>query len=357
MPSREKNVASVRLPSLDGQCRTEDCPLLCWTCERISGSRGTVFGQKHQGFRASLVTPWWRICLPVQERLVQSLGLEDPLQKEMATHSSILTWEIPWTEMPGSLLFMGSQRVRQDLVTKQQQQSRIQAWEQIERGPPKHLEKAEGRNVLSPRREPCLHAWFPLLAPFPSWWGRSGSEERGGGGPLAVRLLVTSCFQQLCPSSQGVTAGTSGNEMISRASCLRLCRLPLGLRLLLSLAASEFTDIITNVACSSWPTRKLREDMPVCHERGPLEGNVKLGLATIADLSPGSKRPRLIHCLSRISHPWICQQVEIPIVHSSNKGAFFLDRPSVVGEDVKPARKMIHSVTHQVIIFLNWDFF
>ena len=186
----------------------------------------------------------------------------------MATHSSILTWEIPWTEKPGSLWSKGSQRIGQDLATKQQQ-SRIQAREQIERGLPKHLEKAGGRHVLSPRREPCLRAWFPLLAPFPSWRGRSGSEERGGGGPLAVRLLVTSCFQQLCPSSQGVTAGTSGNEMISRASCLRLCRLPLGLRLPLSLAASEFTDIITNVTCSSWPTQKLREDMPVCRERGP----------------------------------------------------------------------------------------
>ena len=210
----------------------------------------------------------------------------------MATHSSLLTWESPWTEKPGRLQSTGLQRIGQDLVTKQQQPSRIQAREQVERGLPKHLEKAGVRNVLSPRREPCLHAWFPLLAPFPSWRGRSGSEERGG--PLAVRLLVMSCFQQLCPSSQGVTAGTSGNEMISRASCLRLCWLPLGLRLLLSLAASEFTDIITNVTCASWPTQKLREGMPVCHERGPLEGNVKLGAATTADLSPGSKRHRLI---------------------------------------------------------------
>ena len=39
----------------------------------------------------------------VQEMQVQSLGQEDPLEKEMATHSSILTWEIPWTEVPGGL--------------------------------------------------------------------------------------------------------------------------------------------------------------------------------------------------------------------------------------------------------------
>ena len=42
---------------------------------------------------------------------VQSLGGEDPLEKEMATHSSILAWEIPWTEKPGGLQSMGSQRV------------------------------------------------------------------------------------------------------------------------------------------------------------------------------------------------------------------------------------------------------
>ena len=45
---------------------------------------------------------------------VQSLGREDPLEKEMATHSSILAWEIPRTEEPGGLQYMGSQRVGHD---------------------------------------------------------------------------------------------------------------------------------------------------------------------------------------------------------------------------------------------------
>ena len=49
-----------------------------------------------------------------QEMQVQTLGRADPLEKEMATHSSILAWEIPWTEEPGRLQSMGSQRVRQD---------------------------------------------------------------------------------------------------------------------------------------------------------------------------------------------------------------------------------------------------
>ena len=47
----------------------------------------------------------------VQETQVQSLGREDPLEKEMATHCSILAWEIPWTEEPGGLLSVGSERV------------------------------------------------------------------------------------------------------------------------------------------------------------------------------------------------------------------------------------------------------
>ena len=50
----------------------------------------------------------------VQETWVQSLGQENPLEKEMATHSSILAWEIPWSEAPGWLQSMGSQRVGHD---------------------------------------------------------------------------------------------------------------------------------------------------------------------------------------------------------------------------------------------------
>ena len=51
-----------------------------------------------------------QICLPMQETQVRSLGRENPLEKEMATHSSILAWEIPRTEEPGGLQTMGSQK-------------------------------------------------------------------------------------------------------------------------------------------------------------------------------------------------------------------------------------------------------
>ena len=50
----------------------------------------------------------------MQETWVRSLGWEDLLEKEMATHSSVLAWKIPWTEEPGMLQSMGSQRVRHD---------------------------------------------------------------------------------------------------------------------------------------------------------------------------------------------------------------------------------------------------
>jgi len=52
--------------------------------------------------------------LTIWETQVQSLGREDLLEKEMATHSSILAWKIAWTEEPGRLQSMGSQRVRHD---------------------------------------------------------------------------------------------------------------------------------------------------------------------------------------------------------------------------------------------------
>ena len=56
----------------------------------------------------------------MQEMQVGSLGQEDPLEEEMATHSGILAWEIPWTEAPGRLQSMSPQRVEHNWATKQQ---------------------------------------------------------------------------------------------------------------------------------------------------------------------------------------------------------------------------------------------
>ena len=70
--------------------------------------------------------PWYlsgkekkkKTCLPRQKTQVQSLDWEDSMEEEMATHTTILAWKIPWTEEPGGLQFMGSQRVRHDLANK-----------------------------------------------------------------------------------------------------------------------------------------------------------------------------------------------------------------------------------------------
>ena len=63
---------------------------------------------------ASLVAQAVKNLRAMQETHTQSLGLEDPLEKEMATHSSILAWKIPWTEEPGGLQSIGLQRVGHD---------------------------------------------------------------------------------------------------------------------------------------------------------------------------------------------------------------------------------------------------
>ena len=64
--------------------------------------------------RASLVAQTVKRLPAMWETWVQSLGREDPLEKEIATHSSTLAWRIPWTEEPGRLQSMGLQRVRHD---------------------------------------------------------------------------------------------------------------------------------------------------------------------------------------------------------------------------------------------------
>ena len=60
---------------------------------------------------ASLVAETVKSFLAMWETQVQSLAWEDPLEKEISTHSSILAWEVPWTEEPGGLQSMGSKRV------------------------------------------------------------------------------------------------------------------------------------------------------------------------------------------------------------------------------------------------------
>ena len=78
----------------------------------------TLIGISFSCLRASLGAQLVMNFPTMWETQVQSLGQEDPPEKGMATHSSILAWRIPWTEEPGELQSMGSQRVRLDWVTE-----------------------------------------------------------------------------------------------------------------------------------------------------------------------------------------------------------------------------------------------
>ena len=103
----------------------------CLHCTLCGGSRVALwFLQGRSSAWASQVAPWWRILLLTrepQETWLRSLDQEDPLEEEMATHSSILAWRIPWTEEPGGLQSVGSQRVGHDQTTEHRRAGRSQA--------------------------------------------------------------------------------------------------------------------------------------------------------------------------------------------------------------------------------------
>ena len=83
-----------------------------WKLKRLGYNINLIFWNK--GFPGGLVV---KRRPAMQETWVRSLGREDPLEKEMATHSSTLAWKIPWTEEPCKLQSMGSQKVGHDWAT------------------------------------------------------------------------------------------------------------------------------------------------------------------------------------------------------------------------------------------------
>ena len=94
---------------------SEELKSLLMKAKKESEKVGSKFNL--QKTRASLVAQMVK-CLPAMwETWVQSLGWEDPVEKEMATHSSTLAWNIPWTDEPDRLQSMGSQRVGHDWTT------------------------------------------------------------------------------------------------------------------------------------------------------------------------------------------------------------------------------------------------
>ena len=81
-----------------------------WAAVHGVAKSQTQLSNEHIAY-ASLVAQTVKRLPAMQETWVQSLGQEDPLEKEMATHSSTLAWKIPWTGEPGRLQSMGSQRL------------------------------------------------------------------------------------------------------------------------------------------------------------------------------------------------------------------------------------------------------
>ena len=77
-------------------------------------STTTISFSFHTIDQISLVAQTVKYLSTMQETRVRSLGQEDPLEKEIAAHSSTIAWKIPWTEEPGRLQSMGSQRVGHD---------------------------------------------------------------------------------------------------------------------------------------------------------------------------------------------------------------------------------------------------
>ena len=103
---------------------------ICWHWDEINPTnKETMRAKSRRKKNRKCPVDWFSNLIESSEGFswpnnsyVPSPVWEDPLEKEMATHSSVLAWEIPWTEETGRLQSMGSQRVGHDLATKQQQQ-------------------------------------------------------------------------------------------------------------------------------------------------------------------------------------------------------------------------------------------
>ena len=115
-PIAGSSLVAIKVHFYKGFPKAPDAVLCAQSCTQAL--RG-LLAEIRRNMGASQMGQWLRIHLPTQEMQetetqVRSLGWENPLEEEMATHSSILAWKIPWTEEHGGLQSMGLQRVRHD---------------------------------------------------------------------------------------------------------------------------------------------------------------------------------------------------------------------------------------------------
>ena len=129
----------------------------------------------------------------MQEMQVQSLGWEDPLEEGMATHSSILAWRIPWTEEPGGLQSIGSQRVRHNWmpgagILHIECILQIAYW--VQHFPQHHL---SGSGIAQLE---FYHCWEQELCPWQRSWGRRLGTCKGGIEPQESPWKFSSIYPQ-----------------------------------------------------------------------------------------------------------------------------------------------------------------
>ena len=164
---------------------------------------------------------WWRTRLPAQEMRVQSLGWEDPLEEEMAIHCSILAWEILWTEEPGGLQSMGSQKNQTQQGTSHLTHTRTHTHAR-DKSPHAHTHTHARAHART-----CTHTYLPLdqfPLGFPtsrlqldqqrlkgSWYHVDHSRVRRPCGILfgAASSFVTFTFS-VCPATWSVFPTLSG---------------------------------------------------------------------------------------------------------------------------------------------------
>ena len=119
----------------------------------------------------------------MQETQVQSLSWEDPLEKEMAIHSSTLAWEIPWTEKPGGLQSMGSQRVGHDLVMKPPPPSSLYC----------RLKSQQDDSVAAPEKSTCEKVNAARKASMNHLFNLGADEDLAMDCHLLINLLLKNC--------------------------------------------------------------------------------------------------------------------------------------------------------------------
>ena len=133
-----------------------------------------------------------RICLPMQETRVQALSCEDSLEKEMAIHSSILAWEIPWTEEPGGLQSIVSQRVKHNLATEQKPHTHtiyrctkiVSIFRGSDQRGPRTLGNLNRHDVVRVLRVKKRREKRPRVM-LQSWWGSQATSLQGSLTTLA----------------------------------------------------------------------------------------------------------------------------------------------------------------------------